>query len=87
MVGSKSTWTSLCCVLGQGGPDQLFFQAARRGASAYRAKMRSPTHSKQSAACSISQVGRRMWIIFDFRDKLKRLEHGTTYDSSVLLGP
>ena len=28
-----------------------------------------------------------MWIIFDFRDKLKRLEHGTTYDSSVLLGP
>ena len=27
-----------------------------------------------------------MWIIFDFRDKLKRLEHGTTYDSSVLLG-
>ncbi|CAE7236103.1 unnamed protein product [Symbiodinium sp. CCMP2592] len=31
-------------------------------------------------------VGRRMWIIFDFRDKLKRLEHGTTYDSSVLLG-
>ena len=25
-------------------------------------------------------------IIFDFRDKLKRLEHGTTYDSSVLLG-
>ena len=27
-----------------------------------------------------------MWLIFDFRDKVKRLQHGTTYDSSVLLG-
>jgi len=27
-----------------------------------------------------------MWLIFDFREKLKRLQHGTTYDSSVLLG-
>ena len=32
------------------------------------------------------EVGRRMWLVFDFRSKLKRLEHGTTYDSSVLLG-
>lgn len=32
------------------------------------------------------EVGRRMWLIFDFRDKVKRLQHGTTYDSSVLLG-
>ena len=31
-------------------------------------------------------MGRRMWLLFDFRDKLKRLQHGTTYDSSVLLG-
>lgn len=31
-------------------------------------------------------VGRRMWLFFDFRTKLKRLEHGTTFDSTVLLG-
>ena len=34
----------------------------------------------------VVKVGRRMWLIFDFREKLKRLQHGTTYDSSVLLG-
>eukprot|EP00929_Paragymnodinium_shiwhaense_P057128 TRINITY_DN28586_c0_g1_i6.p1 TRINITY_DN28586_c0_g1~~TRINITY_DN28586_c0_g1_i6.p1 ORF type:complete len:441 (+),score=49.43 TRINITY_DN28586_c0_g1_i6:443-1765(+) len=31
-------------------------------------------------------VGRRMWMLFDFRSKLKRLEHGSTFDSTVLLG-
>jgi len=34
----------------------------------------------------VVKVGRRMWLIFDFCEKLKRLQHGTTYDSSVLLG-
>lgn len=31
-------------------------------------------------------VARRMWIFFDFKSKLKRLEHGSTFDSTVLLG-
>jgi len=31
-------------------------------------------------------VGRRMWIFFDFRSRLKRLQHGSTFDSTVLLG-
>jgi len=31
-------------------------------------------------------VGRRMWLFFDFRSKLKRLEHGSTFDTTVLLG-
>eukprot|EP00928_Gymnodinium_smaydae_P036983 TRINITY_DN25749_c0_g1_i1.p1 TRINITY_DN25749_c0_g1~~TRINITY_DN25749_c0_g1_i1.p1 ORF type:complete len:581 (+),score=119.07 TRINITY_DN25749_c0_g1_i1:588-2330(+) len=31
-------------------------------------------------------VARRMWLFFDFRSKIKRLEHGSTFDSTVLLG-
>lgn len=27
-----------------------------------------------------------MWLFFDFRSKVKRLEHGSTFDSTVLLG-
>jgi len=31
-------------------------------------------------------VGRRMWIFWDFRSKVLRLKHGSTFDSTVLLG-
>ncbi|CAE8699222.1 unnamed protein product [Polarella glacialis] len=31
-------------------------------------------------------VGRRMWLFFDFRSKLKRLKHGPTFDTTVLSG-
>eukprot|EP00927_Polykrikos_kofoidii_P048831 TRINITY_DN43024_c0_g1_i1.p1 TRINITY_DN43024_c0_g1~~TRINITY_DN43024_c0_g1_i1.p1 ORF type:complete len:739 (+),score=59.71 TRINITY_DN43024_c0_g1_i1:215-2218(+) len=41
-----------------------------------------PPRCEQWALC----VGRRMWLMFDFREKLKRLEHGTTFDTTVLLG-
>lgn len=31
-------------------------------------------------------IARRMWTMVDFRSKLLRLRHGTTFDSTVLLG-
>lgn len=31
-------------------------------------------------------VGRRMWLFFDFKSKLLRLKHGSTFDTTVLLG-
>lgn len=31
-------------------------------------------------------VGRRMWLFFDFRDKIRRLQYGSTFDSTVLVG-
>eukprot|EP00435_Cladocopium_sp_Y103_P035325 s1871_g9.t1 len=70
---------------------RVFFAVQKSGAShaltsvSWKSSGERPIVLPECSAWSLC-VGRRMWLIFDFRDKLKRLQHGTTYDSSVLLG-